>query len=40
MGDNSVTVAGAGDAGCSEHGRAGDDVARVVGKGAVAGEAT
>ena len=36
---NSAIVAGAGDAGPSEHGRAGDAVAGDIGKGVVAGKA-
>ena len=35
-GDNSVTIAAAGDAGRPEHGRVGDAVAEGVGKGAAA----
>ena len=39
VGDNSATVAGAGDAGRPEHSRAGDAVSRDVGKGAAVGKA-
>ena len=39
-GDNSAIVTGAGDAGCLEHGRKGDAVARVGVKGAALNEAT
>ena len=38
-GDNSATVAGAGDTGRSEHGRAEEAVKRGVGKGVTAGKA-